>query len=62
MEDFFTDDELTKPFQIRAEVLPTKHDCLLYVITRTKAIKSRTNFTNLHHDSVVLALAEKVVK
>ena len=39
-EEFFNDEELSKHFKFRIDLLPTKTDCLLYVVSRTRKIKN----------------------
>lgn len=55
MVDFFEESELTNHFQIRKDLLPTKGDCLLYVISRTIKVKGGTNF--MKHSRAVFQLA-----
>ena len=57
MDDFFTTEELSKPFKLSSELLPTKTDCLLYVVSRTHF---KNNLYNQTHDKIVLELARKV--
>ena len=52
--NFFTTKELASPSKLKPDVLPTKHESLLYVYSRT--------VHKLRHDNVVLDFARKVVK
>ena len=58
MVDFFEESELTNHFQIRKDLLPTKGDCLLYVISRTNKKAKDV----MKHSSAVLKLAGIVEK
>ena len=52
-EEIYSVNELSKIYQLLPKVLPTKTDCLLYVLSRTKHAGSR------HHD-IVYKLAGEI--
>ena len=39
IDNFFKEDELFQHYEFRNNMLPTKHDCLLYVVSRTNKQK-----------------------
>ena len=53
-EKFFSQDELDHEHSLRKDMLPTKTDCLLYVVSRTVA------GTHVRHVTVVRELANEV--
>ena len=56
VDTFFTDEELQGHFQLRNDLLPTKTDCLLYVVSTTHA-KSKDR---MNHDFAVSQLTKAV--
>ena len=51
--DVFSEEELSKIHKLNSKVLPTKNDCLLYVLTRTR-------HGNANYETVVNHLAKEV--
>ena len=51
-DNFFNQNELDCPFNLRKDMLPTKMDCLLYVVARTG--------TNEPHSSIVCELSAEI--
>ena len=55
MTSVFSCEELQQPYKFSSVLLPTKNDCLLYVLSRTK-------FNGFGHDQTLLQMAKNVEK
>ena len=55
MSEIFTSDELCRPTKLSSEILPTKNDCMLYALSRTK-------HGSYSRDTVISDLAREVKK